>query len=184
MHPTQLGRSRSLTGLAVMAAVLVTGLLPVPASAVAPASLPSADGKDAGVELIVGFKAGTAAAGPARSLSAAGVKATADDPLAALNARRVTVARADSARITAELRGDPTVAYVEADSRVHAAEIVPNDPKFPEQTGMPQISLPEAWERTTGSAAVTIAVVDTGVSAHRDLAGALLPGRDFVNDDN
>ncbi|MFA9446126.1 S8 family serine peptidase [Egicoccus sp. AB-alg6-2] len=48
-----------------------------------------------------------------------------------------------------------------------------NDPLFPEQHHLPIIRAPEAWEITRGSPAISIAVVDTGVSPHHpDLAGA------------
>ena len=43
---------------------------------------------------------------------------------------------------------------------------------------------PQAWDLATGSAAVTIAVVNSGVDlAHVDLAGKILPGYDFINND-
>jgi thermitase len=44
--------------------------------------------------------------------------------------------------------------------------------------------LPGAWDLTTGSPAVVIAVVDSGVDgSHPDLAGAVDPGYDFVDGD-
>lgn len=46
----------------------------------------------------------------------------------------------------------------------------PNDPEFSSLYGMSKIAAPEAWEISTGSSAVTVAVVDTGVNYnHPDL---------------
>ncbi len=41
--------------------------------------------------------------------------------------------------------------------------------------------LQSAWQTTVGSANPVIAVLDTGITAHDDLRGAVLPGRDFVS---
>src|SRR6185369_7735182 len=49
---------------------------------------------------------------------------------------------------------------------------------------LPRIQAPQAWSVTTGSPAVVVAVIDTGVfAAHADLAGRLLPGWNFVHAD-
>ena len=81
------------------------------------------------------------------------------------------------------------VIYAEPDW-VDEASAVPNDALFPDQYGLDQASDadmdgPEAWEITTGSAGVIIAVLDSGIdSDHEDLAsGRVLAGRDIVNDD-
>jgi len=38
-----------------------------------------------------------------------------------------------------------------------------------------------AWQISEGGASPVVAVLDTGITAHEDLAGAVLPGRDFVS---
>jgi hypothetical protein len=86
-------------------------------------------------------------------------------------------------QLIARLSANPQVAYAEPDYRLHLAR-TPNDPRYNEQWALPQISAPAAWERSTGTT-VRIAVVDTGVYAeHPELAGRVLPGRDFVYDDD
>ncbi|RSM46147.1 hypothetical protein DMB66_50155 [Actinoplanes sp. ATCC 53533] len=144
---------------------------------------PQAEPSGTTVGLVVGFKSDVSATASARSLSAAGLRASTANPLAALRAHRVTVARADSAKIAAELRADPAVAFVETDGVAYATDVTPNDPAYPDQTELRQITVPAAWDKTTGSA-VTVAVVDSGVTQIGDLTGAVLPGRDFVNSDN
>jgi len=53
----------------------------------------------------------------------------------------------------------------------------PNDPYFPNQAALEQLHVPQAWEVTTGSAAVVVAQFDTGVAAHPDLgANVVLDG--------
>ncbi|MFD1364064.1 S8 family serine peptidase [Actinoplanes sichuanensis] len=132
--------------------------------------------------LVVGYRAGTSATAMAGHLRATGVSVRADASLASLGAQAVTVPAADLAEVTAALRADPRVAYVEADAVVQATALTPNDPLYPQQTELPQITVPDAWSTTTGSA-VTVAVIDTGVSPVGDLAGAVVPGWDFVNND-
>jgi len=85
---------------------------------------------------------------------------------------------------------DATVAALSADAGVEYAEPdlamsilrTPNDVEYGTyQWDMPQISAPAAWDTTTGSAGVTIAVIDTGVDGtHPDLAGKLVAGKNFV----
>jgi len=62
---------------------------------------------------------------------------------------------------------------------------IPNDTYWSSQWSLPQIQAPDAWEINTGSTSVVIAVIDTGVDlAHPDLDDKIVPGHDFVNDDD
>lgn len=102
------------------------------------------------------------------------------------------------------LRADPNVEWAEPDLPVRRLQ-VPVDQGFatlqwnlfgPTQIFQSAIStggtkdftaagganLPTAWARSVGTAAITVAVIDTGiVTSHRDLNGRLLPGFDFIS---
>jgi subtilisin family serine protease/putative cell wall-binding protein len=90
--------------------------------------------------------------------------------------------------VLAELRADPAVAYAEPDYRVALAvdgstAVSVNDPMTSGQYSLDQMRVRDAWSLSTGGANV-VAVLDTGVQfAHPDLAGRLLTGHDFVNND-
>lgn len=82
----------------------------------------------------------------------------------------------------------PEVEYAEPDLVMQIMR-TPNDPAYKDQwhyfaagAGNYGINLPAAWDITTGSANVVVAVIDTGVRNHVDLAGRLLPGYDFISD--
>src|SRR3989338_1564486 len=54
--------------------------------------------------------------------------------------------------------------------RVTLAETVPNDPDFELQWYLSKIQAPLAWDMTTGSKNVVVAILDTGVAyTHPDL---------------
>lgn len=62
--------------------------------------------------------------------------------------------------------------------------VQPNDRYFPEQWNLQLINVPSAWNMTTGTDVVIVAVIDTGVDfSHEDLVGIFVPGYDFVNND-
>jgi subtilisin family serine protease len=81
-----------------------------------------------------------------------------------------------------ELLGSLTfTSYVE-DDHVVTVSYIPDDPRYPEQWHLPSISAPQAWDITTGSANVTIAVIDTGVDYnHQDLKDKCVAGYNFVD---
>jgi len=60
---------------------------------------------------------------------------------------------------------------------------IPNDTNYNLQWHYPSINLPQAWDITTGSSNVIVAVIDTGVLLnHPDLQGQLVGGYDFIAD--
>lgn len=80
----------------------------------------------------------------------------------------------------------PGVSHVEP-NLIRRISVVPNDEFFDEQWHYRLINLPQAWDITTGSPAVTVAVADTGVRLnHPDLIGKFDPldpnGFDFISD--
>jgi subtilisin family serine protease len=71
-------------------------------------------------------------------------------------------------------------AAVSDDCRGTRAE-VPDDPGYVSQWALPAVRAPGAWDRSHGSPAVVVAVIDSGVDGtHPDLAGKLVPGFDAV----
>lgn len=104
------------------------------------------------------------------------------------------------------LRAQPDVAWVAANLREQRLQsTTPDDPMFASgshsqwwlQPAAGADDLPlaarrrgvagfaQAWQRSTGApaqAAARVAVLDTGITAHPELAGHLLPGHDFVSD--
>jgi thermitase len=71
----------------------------------------------------------------------------------------------------AELRSDPLVEFAEPNWISHL-DAAPNDPLYNRQWDWARINAPRAWDITTGSAAVKVAVIDSGIAYnHPDLAG-------------
>ncbi len=84
-----------------------------------------------------------------------------------------------------ELQLQTGVAFVELNYSVQAADVIPNDPGWSLQYGLVAIRAPQGWELSTGTSSVTIAILDSGVDlGHPDLAGKVMAGYDFVNNDN
>ena len=111
----------------------------------------------------------------------------------------VQVVGLSSRALAARLAVQPDVEWAVVDQRRTATGVVPNDPLFgsgqvlpvpdagqwylraPSSTLVSATNAVGAWALTTGSSAVTVAVLDTGVRLdHPDLKGKLWPGYDFV----
>ncbi|MGL6160338.1 S8 family serine peptidase [Microbulbifer sp.] len=98
------------------------------------------------------------------------------------NANAHTLAKLRTLMELKELQADPAVDYVEPNYRYHSLR-APSDPLYLRQWHYRNIHLPEAWDITTGSSDVVVAVLDTGIyKAHPDFEGKLTPGYDFISD--
>ncbi len=70
-------------------------------------------------------------------------------------------------------------------NHVLEATLVPNDPYYAGyQWNMPKIDAPEAWDHTTGSASVIVAIVDSGLdTANPEFSGRIVYPHDEIDND-
>ncbi|MBC7286630.1 MAG: S8 family serine peptidase, partial [Armatimonadetes bacterium] len=87
-------------------------------------------------------------------------------------------------------RGEAGVIVAEP-NRIVRLMLTPNDPMYSQQWHWPKVNAPQAWDMTTGSQQVVVAVIDSGVDmAHEDLAGRIwtnaneIPGNGIDDDGN
>lgn len=198
----------SLPRLSLLAVLAVVWLSPaVEAGERGPVVRPAAVADDGAVRVIVKYRAGSAlmraqAAGAALPLhgDAMGKRLG-----LVLKDRRVLGARTQSLQargISAEALAQRLAAHADVEWAVPAyrrfAFAAPNDPYYgpnqvtvtptagqwylraPDATLVSAINAVGAWDVTNGSPSVTVAVLDTGITAHPDLAGKSHPGYDFV----
>ncbi len=116
-------------------------------------------------------------------------------PPTALKTLSPTQARDRTLEVIRQLRADPNVQYAQPNYILRIVR-TPNDPRFPEQwhyrdngTGTGQspggINLPRAWDTSTGSGSIVVAVIDTGILPnHPDIVGSpnLIAGFDMISD--
>ncbi|MGQ0793314.1 MAG: S8 family serine peptidase [Deltaproteobacteria bacterium] len=188
------------TSMAVTAAAMLVLFLacftPTPSAA---AQEPVSSGR-----VIVKFKSGVEARGALRTLRGNAVdklgvpeiKAASEEEklnllgrvgalrvraLEKLNMEVLSVGRGREAEFIASIKQSPLVEFAEADLAV-PPDLIPNDPSYGSQWVHTKIESLAAWNSTTGSPDVTIAVCDTGVlSTHADLNGKVLAGFNTVD---
>jgi thermitase len=91
----------------------------------------------------------------------------------------VTVPKGQAMAKVKAYSSNAKVAYAEPDFLAEALGN-PDDPWFANQWGMVKIQAPEAWEMTTGSSQINIAILDTGVDLdHPDLANKIISNINF-----
>lgn len=101
----------------------------------------------------------------------------------ALDVRIVSVPTRAAGKLLRALQSNKDVEYAEPDSVAHAIGTT-NDPYFTQgyQWYLSKIEATTAWDTTTGSSSVVVAVLDTGVLAsHPDISGKVLVGYNFVS---
>lgn len=94
---------------------------------------------------------------------------------------------AEIEQLTQRLARRADVRYAEPDVILQAS-FIPNDPTFSQLWPLREAAVAagglnavDAWDITTGDPGLVVAVVDSGVLAHADFAGRVLPGYDFVS---
>ena len=175
--------------------ILSTDLELVPGEAIVRLKEPSASGASKSLAALsaahaVTMKAGAVDRDMLVSLQSPAASGYADKAVFPANASdRLTQFASDELREKWEtlmaiksLRRDPRTQYADP-NLIARTTFVPNDSFYRLQWHYPLINLPAALDITRGAAAVTVAVVDTGVLlGHPDLQGQLVAGYDFIKD--
>ncbi|WP_262103415.1 S8 family peptidase [Arthrobacter sp. Marseille-P9274] len=199
--------SRAVFGAAVFSAALLAGSLAVPAVPADAAEQPgrpavsaqpwdqaeTGDGGPATGRFIVKFKerAGRSSVGRSRAYgrAAKALGVAVEEVRTTATGARIVAAEepldnAQAADLVSALEASPDVVYVEPDRLMRPLAAAPDDELYGRQWNLWEdragLRVPGAWDVSTGEGAV-VAVVDTGITPHSDLAGNVLPGYDMVS---
>ena len=173
--------------LAILAAALLAAFAPGGAGGTTGGARPAKKSpQPVPGELLIGFKAGVSTAEQKQVLAKIG--ASEKRRFKQIHGALAKLRPDATAGALAQLRSDPRVRYAEPNFVV-SADVTPNDPFFSRLWGLnnngfpvsgrwgtpdADIDAPEAWGVTTGSDAVTVAVIDTGIDySHPDLSSQM-----------
>lgn len=111
------------------------------------------------------------------------------DRIATINLYRMKIpAGSDEFELSAQLSKDTRVVYAEPNfiNHITGETLTPNDTLYSRQWHYRLIHMPDAWDKTTGSSSLIIAVVDTGARFdHPDVGSRFSTnGYDFVDGDH
>jgi hypothetical protein len=184
MHRSRRTRRIPVLVFAAMACALTLGDARGQASPARGVAKPAAEAVPG--EILIGFRDGVSASEQAKLLSKIG--ASEKRRFKRIRGALLQVKPDKLERALEELRSDDRVRYAEPNFLVHV-DATPNDPFFNRLwglhntgqtvqglTGAPDadIDAPEAWNVTTGSNSVTVAVIDTGIDgSHPDLTSQM-----------
>lgn len=108
--------------------------------------------------------------------------------LAALSFKRVKILdrlKEETLRQIEECRRDPGVKFCVPNVILKTQSLAdPTDTLFDDQWNLELLQITDAWAETAAASEVVVAVIDTGIVSHPDLAGRVLfnQGYDFVHD--
>jgi thermitase len=134
--------------------------------------------------LLLKFRAGASKADQDRVLAhATGARVAGEIPQIGVKIVELPPNASETAQMRA-FGAQAQVEFAEID-RLALPASVPNDTYYGNAWHLQKIGCPQAWETTTGSASVIIAILDTGCEAtHPDLATKYVPGWNFYNNNN
>lgn len=189
-------RSFNLWIALVTTSIIVTLALPAsaqsplpPEQAVTPQPLPPSTGifqtpqaEHVPGEILVKFKPGTATLGAQSALRARGLRTLDVSPYDGV--MRVQVPSGQEAEAIASLSSREDV-EIASYNHVLYASVDPNDPYYDTyQWALAKIDAPGAWNMTTGSSDVIVAIVDSGLdTSHPEFSGRIVYPRDEIEND-
>ena len=125
--------------------------------------------------LLVKFVAGASSNAGASLLSSVGAQTVGE--IAALGVRLVQVSGKTAEQALQVLQASALVEYAHLDHVARTFETIPNDPYYSQQWGPYYMWAPEAWDISTGSSSVVIAIIDSGVDLpNLEFAGKIVAG--------
>jgi thermitase len=158
-----------MKNLRIILMTLLALVLMMPAAVLSAAPPMAGEGGDS---ILVAFRPGTAASEIAelnRNNSA-----TVRDSIPALGVQVLSFAPGKAAGMLKVYQNNPNVVYAELDATA-AADEIPNDTYTAQQWGLTKVNATDAWAITTGSAAILIAIIDSGIDMkHPDLAAKIV----------
>lgn len=106
------------------------------------------------------------------------------DSIHQINVRIVSVPEDKADRVIEALSRNQKIEFAERDGYAEATS-VPNDPLLVNAWHLQKINAIDAWAVNRGGPSTIIAIVDSGIiGAHPDLAGKVMPGFDFADNDS
>ncbi|MEB3329248.1 MAG: S8 family peptidase [Candidatus Sericytochromatia bacterium] len=144
-------------------------------------------------EILVGFPPGQARRGAAATARGLGLRLVREIPSIDVAVMRASgpvqaalrALRAQSGVVFAEPNAVESLPPLRRDEEPAPSPAPQGDPLADKQWGLSKIEAKAAWRVTRGVPETVVAIIDTGIDYnHPDLAGRVIKGRDFANNDD